>query len=80
MKEQLRQKAQKMLQENVVDPATTAIEGILGGVLDRQLDGIGLGANHRSKVEDKHSQPTLFKSTQKSARHEERQSLTAEVH
>ncbi|EGQ17281.1 hypothetical protein HMPREF9136_0222 [Prevotella dentalis DSM 3688] len=43
MKEQLRQKAQKMLQENVVDPATTAIEGILGGVLDRQLDGIGLG-------------------------------------
>ena len=55
MKEQLRQKAQKMLQENVVDPATTAIEGILGGVLDRQLDGIGLGANHRSKVEDKHS-------------------------
>lgn len=44
-----------MLQENVVDPATTAIEGILGGVLDGQLDGIGLGANHRSKVEDKHS-------------------------
>ena len=56
VKEQIRQKAQKMLQENVVDPATTAIEGVLGGALDGLLDGIGLGTK-RSHSEADRKQP-----------------------
>ena len=53
VKEQIRQKAQKMLQENVVDPATTAIEGVLGGALDGLLDGIGLGTKHSHSEADR---------------------------
>lgn len=43
MKEQIRKKAYKMLQDNVIAPATSAIGGMLGGVLDGLLDGIGSG-------------------------------------
>ena len=53
VKEQIRQKAQKMLRENVVDPATTAIEGVLGGALDGLLDGIGLGTKHSHSEADR---------------------------
>ncbi len=42
MKEQLKKKAQKMLQENIIAPATSAIEGLLGSAMDRLLDEIGL--------------------------------------
>ena len=42
MKEQLKKKAQKMLQENIIAPATSAIEGLLGSAMDGLLDEIGL--------------------------------------
>ena len=42
MKEQLKKKAQKMLQENIIAPATSAIEGLLGSTMDGLLDEIGL--------------------------------------
>ena len=42
LKEQLRKKAQKMLQENIIAPATSAIEGLLGSAMDGLLDEIGL--------------------------------------
>ena len=48
LKEQLRKKAQKMLQENIIAPATSAIEGLLGSAMDGLLDEIGLD-NHSSK-------------------------------
>ena len=48
LKEQLRKKAQKMLQENIIAPATSAIEGLLGSAMDGLLDEIGLN-NHSSK-------------------------------
>lgn len=44
MKEQIRRKAHKILQENVISPATSAIEGLLGSALDGLLDGVGLGS------------------------------------
>lgn len=56
VKEQLKQKAQKMIQENVVDPAATAIKGILGGALDGLLDDIGLGMRHPK--DDRGRQPS----------------------
>ena len=60
VKEQIRQKAQKMLRENVVDPATTAIEGVLGGALDGLLDGIGLGTKHSlSEADEKQPEDSL---------------------
>lgn len=40
LKEQIRRKAQKMLQDNVIAPATSAIEGLFGSVVDGLLDGI----------------------------------------
>ena len=42
MKEQLKKKAQKMLQENIIAPAASAIEGLLGSAMDGLLDEIGL--------------------------------------
>ena len=42
LKEQLRKKAQKMLQENIIAPAASAIEGLLGSAMDGLLDEIGL--------------------------------------
>ena len=48
MKEQLKKKAQKMLQENIIAPATSAIEGLLGSAMDGLLDEIGLDT-HSSK-------------------------------
>ena len=42
MKEQLKKKAQKMLQENIIAPATSAIEGLLGSAMNGLLDEIGL--------------------------------------
>lgn len=45
MKEQIRRKAHKILQENVISPATSAIEGLLGNALDGLLDGVGLGSD-----------------------------------
>lgn len=52
MKEQIRNKANKMLQEHVVAPATSAIEGMLGDALDGLLDGIGLGDRAGSPDKD----------------------------
>ena len=52
MKEQLKKKAQKMLQENIIAPATSAIEGLLGSAIDGLLDEIGLDnqpAKHSKK-------------------------------
>ena len=48
LKEQLRKKAQKMLQENIIAPAASAIEGLLGSAMDGLLDEIGLDT-HSSK-------------------------------
>ena len=48
MKEQLKKKAQKMLQENIIAPAASAIEGLLGSAMDGLLDEIGLDT-HSSK-------------------------------
>ena len=52
MKEQLKKKAQKMLQENIIAPATSAIEGLLGSAMDGLLDEIGLD-NQSSKPSKK---------------------------
>lgn len=52
MKEQLKKKAQKMLQENIIAPATSAIEGLLGSAMDGLLDEIGLD-NQPSKPSKK---------------------------
>ena len=52
MKEQLKKKAQKMLQENIIAPATSAIEGLLGSAMDGLLDEIGLD-NQPSKQSKK---------------------------
>ena len=54
MKEQLKKKAQKMLQENIIAPATSAIEGLLGSAMDGLLDEIGLD-NQPSKHSKKKS-------------------------
>lgn len=54
MKEQLKKKAQKMLQENIIAPATSAIEGLLGSAMDGLLDEIGLD-NQSSKPSKKKS-------------------------
>ena len=54
MKEQLKKKAQKMLQENIIAPATSAIEGLLGSAMDGLLDEIGLD-NQPSKQSKKKS-------------------------
>ena len=54
LKEQLRKKAQKMLQENIIAPATSAIEGLLGSAMDGLLDEIGLD-NQPSKQSKKKS-------------------------
>ena len=52
VKEQIRQKAQKMLQENIIAPAASAIEGLLGSAMDGLLDEIGLD-NQPSKPSKK---------------------------
>ena len=52
MKEQLKKKAQKMLQENIIAPAASAIEGLLGSAMDGLLDEIGLD-NQPSKSSKK---------------------------
>lgn len=52
MKEQLKKKAQKMLQENIIAPAASAIEGLLGSAMDGLLDEIGLD-NQPSKSNKK---------------------------
>lgn len=52
MKEQLKKKAQKMLQENIIAPAASAIEGLLGSAMDGLLDEIGLD-NQPSKPSKK---------------------------
>jgi len=52
MKEQLKKKAQKMLQENIIAPATSAIEGLLGSAMNGLLDEIGLD-NQPSKQSKK---------------------------
>lgn len=52
MKEQLKKKTQKMLQENIIAPATSAIEGLLGSAMDGLLDEIGLD-NQPSKQSKK---------------------------
>ena len=52
MKEQLKKKAQKMLQENIIAPATSAIEGLLGSAMDGLLGEIGLD-NQPSKQSKK---------------------------
>ena len=54
MKEQLKKKAQKMLQENIIAPATSAIEGLLGSAMNGLLDEIGLD-NQPSKQSKKKS-------------------------
>ena len=54
LKEQLRKKAQKMLQENIIAPAASAIEGLLGSAMDGLLDEIGLD-NQPSKHSKKKS-------------------------
>ena len=54
LKEQLRKKAQKMLQENIIAPAASAIEGLLGSAMDGLLDEIGLD-NQPSKQSKKKS-------------------------
>lgn len=52
MKKQLKKKAQKMLQENIIAPAASAIEGLLGSAMDGLLDEIGLD-NQPSKPSKK---------------------------
>ena len=42
MKEQIKKKAQKILQDNIIAPATSAIQGLLGSAMDGLLDEIGL--------------------------------------
>ncbi|SNS11841.1 DUF4359 domain-containing protein [Prevotella jejuni] len=48
MKEQIKKKAQKILQDNIIAPATSAIQGLLGSALDGLLDEVG-GDTHASK-------------------------------
>lgn len=48
MKEQIKKKAQKILQDNIIAPATSAIQGLLGSALDGLLDKVG-GDTHASK-------------------------------
>ena len=48
MKEQIKKKAQKILQDNIIAPATSAIQGLLGSALDGLLDEMG-GDTHASK-------------------------------
>ena len=48
MKEQIKKKAQKILQDNIIAPATSAIQGLLGSALDGFLDEVG-GDTHASK-------------------------------
>ncbi|MBF1408451.1 MAG: hypothetical protein HXN37_08465, partial [Prevotella histicola] len=50
-------KAQKIIQDNVVKPAASAIENMLGSALDGLLDDIGLGNDH-SESNSKSHQPT----------------------
>lgn len=54
MKEQLRKKAQKMLQENIIAPAASAIEGLLGSAMDGLLDEIGLGSQPSKSNRDRY--------------------------
>ncbi len=54
MKEQLRKKAQKMLQENIIAPAVSAIEGLLGNAMDGLLDEIGLGSQPSKSNRDRY--------------------------
>ena len=54
MKEQLKKKAQKMLQENIIAPAASAIEGLLGSAMDGLLDEIGLDTHSSKSSGDKY--------------------------
>lgn len=54
MKEQLRKKAQKMLQENIIAPAASAIEGLLGSALDGLFDDIDLGSQPSKSNRDRY--------------------------
>ncbi|MCR5078067.1 MAG: GYF domain-containing protein [Prevotella sp.] len=49
---QLRQKAQQMFQENVVDPVADAIKGTVGSALGGLLDGMGLGSDNEGSGEE----------------------------
>lgn len=54
MKEQLRKKAQKMLQENIIAPAASAIERLLGSALDGLFDDIDLGSQPSKSNRDRY--------------------------
>ena len=57
VEDQIKRKAQKIIQDNVVKPAASAIENMLGSALDGLLDNIGLGNDH-SESNSKSHQPT----------------------
>ena len=57
LKEQIRQKAQKMIQDNIVEPATSTIEDLVGGALNGLLDNIGLG-NSKADIKRQIQQST----------------------
>lgn len=57
VEDQIKRKAQKIIQDNVVKPAASAIENMLGSALDGLLDDIGLGNDH-SESNSKSHQPT----------------------
>jgi hypothetical protein len=57
LKEQIRQKVQKMIQDNIVKPATSTIEDLVGGALNGLLDNIGLG-NSKADIKRQIQQST----------------------
>ena len=57
LKEQIRQKAQKMIQDNIVEPATSTIEDMVDGALNGLLDNIGLG-NSKADIKRQIQQST----------------------
>ena len=57
LKEQIRQKVQKMIQDNIVEPATSTIEDLVGGALNGLLDNIGLG-NSKADIKRQIQQST----------------------
>ena len=57
LKEQIRKKAQKMIQDNIVEPATSTIEDMVDGALNGLLDNIGLG-NSKADIKRQIQQST----------------------
>lgn len=57
VEDQIKRKAQKIIQDNVVKPAASAIENMLGSALDGLLHDIGLGNDHSGSNSKSH-QPT----------------------